>query len=233
VLELTTEGRAALRERRKITLTRPAKTAEAKGRQAGEITCDEALFEQLRQLRKRLADELAVPPYIVFSDVALRQMARDYPANDRDFGRISGVGEKKLREFGAVFLAEIASYLQTHPRQIFAADSFTAPAAPRVSLNDTTHATWQAFHAGQSIPEIAASRRLAPSTIYGHLCTAIESGKPVDLNRFFTAAEQQQIADAFTLVSYGNLTGVREMLGEKFDYNLLRIFRAAKATKQL
>ncbi len=145
----------------------------------------------MRQLRKRLADERGVPPYIVFSDVALRQMARDYPANERDFARISGVGEKKLREFGAMFLAEIATYLQTHPRQIFAADSFIAPATTRVSLNDTTHATWQAFNAGQSVPEIAASRRLAPSTIYGHLCTAIESGKPVDLGRFFTPAEQQ------------------------------------------
>ncbi len=231
VLELTAEGRNALRERRTITLTRPAKTPETRVHQAGEITCDEALFEQLRQLRKRLADERGVPPYIVFSDVALRQMARDYPANERDFARISGVGEKKLHEFGAMFLAEIATYLQTHPRQIFAADSFIAPATTRVSLNDTTHATWQAFNAGQSVPEIAASRRLAPSTIYGHLCTAIESGKPVDLGRFFTPAEQQQIADAFALVSYGNLTGVRELLGERFDYNLLRIFRAARSAR--
>ena len=57
------------------------------------------------QLRKQLADERGVPPYIIFSDVALRQMARVYPANDREFARISGVGEKKLREFGAAFLA--------------------------------------------------------------------------------------------------------------------------------
>ena len=67
-----------------------------------------------------------MPAYIVFSDVALRQMARYYPASDDEFTRISGVGEKKLAEFGAVFLAEIAAYLQTYPRQIFADDSFTA-----------------------------------------------------------------------------------------------------------
>ena len=76
VLEITSEGRAALREREKITLTKPVTAPETKVRHVGEITCDETLFERLRDLRKRLADERNVPAYIVFSDVALRQMAR-------------------------------------------------------------------------------------------------------------------------------------------------------------
>ncbi len=87
---------------------------------SGEITCDEELFERLRQLRKTLADERNVPAYIVFSDVSLRQMARNYPSNEEEFSRINGVGEKKLKEFGAAFLSEIAAHLQQHPRQIFA-----------------------------------------------------------------------------------------------------------------
>jgi ATP-dependent DNA helicase RecQ len=129
VLELTDEGRAAMRERRKMVLTKPmtAPSAPEKRARAGEIACDEALFEQLRRLRKRLADEKNLPAYIVFSDVALRQMARYYPATDQEFARISGVGEKKLQEYGAVFLAEIARWLQTFPRQMFADDSFAAP----------------------------------------------------------------------------------------------------------
>jgi ATP-dependent DNA helicase RecQ len=76
----------------------------------------------LRQLRKQLADERGVPAYIVFSDVSLRQMSRDYPADERAFGRISGVGQKKLEEFGTTFLAEIAAHLQQNPRQVFAED---------------------------------------------------------------------------------------------------------------
>src|SRR5262249_52362822 len=73
VIELTNEGRAALKSRQKITLTRPVSAPEqAPKHRAGEIACDETLFEQLRQLRKRLADERGVPPYIIFSDVALR-----------------------------------------------------------------------------------------------------------------------------------------------------------------
>ena len=87
----------------------PSTAPESKVHRAGEIACDEVLFDRLRRLRKQLADERDVPAYIVFSDVALRQMARDYPANEREFARISGVGEKKLREFGDVFLAEIAT----------------------------------------------------------------------------------------------------------------------------
>ena len=126
-LELTQAGAALLKARGKVTLTKPVTAPETKKHQVGEISCDEALFERLRELRKRLADERDVPAYIVFSDVALRQMARNYPENAADFARISGVGEKKLREFGEVFLGEIAAYLQTNPRQIFADDSFAAP----------------------------------------------------------------------------------------------------------
>jgi ATP-dependent DNA helicase RecQ len=120
VLEITNAGRAALKERKRITLTKPVTAPETKTRHVGEITCDEILFERLRELRKRLADERDMPAYIVFSDVALRQMARNYPESERDFARISGVGEKKLREYGEVFLNEIALHLATNPRQIFA-----------------------------------------------------------------------------------------------------------------
>jgi ATP-dependent DNA helicase RecQ len=131
VLELTHDGLAALKQRRKVTLTKPVTAPEPKTHRAGEIACDEVLFDRLRKLRRQLADERNVPAYIVFSDVALRQMARDYPESEREFARITGVGEKKLREFGDVFLAEIAAYLQTNPRQIFADDSFAAPPGRR------------------------------------------------------------------------------------------------------
>jgi ATP-dependent DNA helicase RecQ len=124
VLRLTSQGLDLLKQRKQVTLTRPIRVPESKSRRTGNIACDEDLFERLRRLRKRLADERGVPPYIVFSDVALRQMARDYPASEEDFIRISGVGEKKLHEFGSTFLSEIAQHLKNQPRQIFADDSF-------------------------------------------------------------------------------------------------------------
>ncbi len=228
VLALTAEGLAALKQRKTVTLTKPMAAPERTMARTGEIACDEALFERLRQARKRLADERAVPPYIIFSDVSLRQMARNYPQSATEFARISGVGERKLHEFGAVFLSEIAAHLQTNPRQIFADDSFTTPSPRPSSLNDTVRETLKRFRAGQPVEEIARQRGLTPGTIYGHLAAAIEAGEPAELNRFFTAEEQAQVAAAFAQTGYGILSGVFEALGGRIDYGRLRVFRAAK-----
>ncbi len=232
VLELTGDGLAALKQRTKITLTKPVTAPEAKVHRVGEIACDEALFERLRELRKRLADERAVPAYIVFSDVALRQMARDYPQNEREFSRISGVGEKKLHEFGKVFLAEIASHLQTNLRQIFADGSFAAPAPPRRSIGDSARETLRRFRSGQTVEQIASDRDVTTGTILGHLAEGIERGEPIELGRFLTDEEQKKIAAAFDRNGFGSLTAVFESLGGAIDYGKLRVFRAAMNAKR-
>jgi ATP-dependent DNA helicase RecQ len=119
-VELTEEGLAALRERRQITLTKPPDIADKKLRtHRGEIECDEALFDRLRTLRRRLADERDVPAYIVFSDVALREMARLYPRDTMQFSQVPGVGAQKLKDFAPPFLAEINDYLRSAPERTF------------------------------------------------------------------------------------------------------------------
>jgi ATP-dependent DNA helicase RecQ len=128
VLGLTDEGLAVLKQRKPVKLTRPVSAPEPVTRRVGEIACDEVLFESLVRLRKQLADERGLPPHILFSDVSLRQMARDYPANERELGRISGMSARKLQEFGRVLLAVVAGHLETQPRQIFADTSFEEPA---------------------------------------------------------------------------------------------------------
>ena len=228
VLELTEEGRTALSQRRPIQLTKPMKVPERRTHAIGDIACDEVLFEKLRTFRKRLADERGVPPYIIFSDVSLRQMARAYPSNENEFARISGVGQVKLRDFGAMFIREVADFLASNPRQIFADDSFaSAPSQPRARLNDTARETLKLFRAGQSVDDIATRRMLATSTIYGHLATAMEVGENIDLDRLLTTAEQATLRKAFAKWGSGNLGGVRESLGNKFDYGILRLYRSA------
>ena len=227
--EITPEGRTWLKERKPIQLTKPMKVAPAKVSHAGEITCDEALFEKLRVLRKRLADERSVPPYIIFSDVALRQMARIYPVSEGEFVRISGVGERKLAEFGKTFMGEVASYLETYPRQIFAEESFTVPTpASRPRLNDTARETLKMFRGGQSVEDIASRRALATSTIYGHLATAIEAGENVELAQLFSAQEMESISAAFAKCGFGDSARVYQMLGAKHDFGALRVYRAAQ-----
>jgi len=217
-----------LRSREKITLTRPVTAPEPATHRAGEIACDEELFEKLRQLRKRLADERGVPPYIVFSDVALRQMARNYPASRAEFARISGVGDKKLREFGEVFLGEIAAHLQNHPRQIFADDSFAAPPPARRSLlTDTVRETLHFFRQDRSVPAIARLRGLTDGTIYGHLADAITAGEEIDLRRLLTEREEAEILAALARYGTGpSISPVVEALGGRYPYGLVRICRA-------
>ena len=120
-LELTPAGRTVLLARTPITLTKPMDLPKAKrsARREGDITCDEILFERLRTLRKRLADERQVPAYIIFGDATLRQMARAYPVQLKTLEGITGVGEKKRAEFGGIFTRTIAEYLQTNSRMAF------------------------------------------------------------------------------------------------------------------
>jgi ATP-dependent DNA helicase RecQ len=145
-LELTPAGRSVLLARTAITLTQPANSSKSRrasrtereetgwtfsprsmetpkparvARREGDITCDEILFERLRTLRKRLADERQVPAYIIFGDATLRQMARLYPVQLKDLEGITGVGEKKRAEFGGIFTRTIAEYLQTNSRIAF------------------------------------------------------------------------------------------------------------------
>jgi ATP-dependent DNA helicase RecQ len=230
IVELTDRGRAGLKSRQKVTLTRPVAPTEPAKHRIGEIACDEVLFGKLRELRKQLADERGVPPYIVFSDVSLRQMARFYPATDKEFSRISGVGDRKLREFGAVFLGEIAAYLQSNPRQIFADDSFAEPAAPmprRSRLTDTVRETLHFFRQGKTVSEIARIRGVKDGTIYSHLEEAMLAGEAIDVKSLLPAEAQHDIAAAFAKHGFGNLGGTVASLGGRYDYGQCRIVRAA------
>jgi len=232
ILELTTQGRGFLRERPPVMLTKPMSVPERKISSSGDLAHDEELFNHLRQLRKTLADERDVPAYVVFSDVALRQMAREYPSNNQEFLQISGVGNRKLQEFGAVFLKAIAEYLATHPQQDF--PKVTPPSSPppplssrKKQLGNTVQETLRCFRLGDSVEQIAQQRGLVPSTIYGHLEQAINAGEPIEnTDRLLPPDHHARIAAAFAQTGFGNLTGAKEILGDLCDYGQLRIFRA-------
>ncbi|WP_245844399.1 DNA helicase RecQ [Nibricoccus aquaticus] len=120
-LELTNEGIGVLKSRQPITLTKPMSLPKMRKvvRREGDIECDEILFNRLRTLRKKLADERKVPAYVIFGDATLRQLAREYPVSESAMDGIFGMGEKKRAEFGAAFATEIAGYLETNSRMSF------------------------------------------------------------------------------------------------------------------
>jgi ATP-dependent DNA helicase RecQ len=116
VLRLTQKSADVLFQGEKVFLRSMGdekKEKEKRGRMEIDqsMTVDEQLFLRLRRLRKRLADEADLPPYIIFSDASLREMAGRRPASLEEFRGITGVGERKLEMYGEVFVGEIRGYL--------------------------------------------------------------------------------------------------------------------------
>ncbi|HEX3619543.1 MAG TPA: HRDC domain-containing protein, partial [Candidatus Udaeobacter sp.] len=212
-----------------VTLTKQVDVAGKAARsRIGAIACDELLFEQLRGLRRRLADERDVPAYVIFSDVTLREMARNYPTTPTEFRRIPGVGEQKLKDFADPFLSEIRAYLTTNERRTFTENGGPLRPPRPARLNDSQLETLRRFQRGETVDEIARARGFVRSTIYSHLLAAIECGKLVERDRFFTPPQEKEIAAAFRQVANGTLVDVSALLGGKYDTGLLRIFRETR-----
>jgi ATP-dependent DNA helicase RecQ len=85
-------------------------TSAPKGRPA-RTTEETRLFEDLRILRRELAETQGVPPYVIFQDAVLDEMIRKRPQSLAEFARLSGVGQKKLERYGDAFL----NALKRHP----------------------------------------------------------------------------------------------------------------------
>jgi ATP-dependent DNA helicase RecQ len=112
VLRLNQASWAVLRGQRNVQLVQPKQAPVAKPRfdEDSWEGVDKGLFEHLRQLRRSLADERGVPPYIIFGDATLRDLARLRPSSPSGFAAVRGVGQKKLVDLGPAFLAHIRQY---------------------------------------------------------------------------------------------------------------------------
>lgn len=176
---------------------------------------DTILFEKLRELRTQEAQRLHVPPYVVFGDKALVQMATDLPTTSNDFLEVYGVGQQKLAQFGNSFMKVIRDHKHSNATKI-------------LSTFSSTHAETKTLVL-QKIPidQIAKMRSLSPETILAHiekLCAeglsllAVTYLKP-DLERF------EKIADAFRTTHGTQLNPVRQILGEAYSYEELRCAR--------
>jgi len=120
VLKLTDSARPLLRGEQTLAMAEPrvkTETTSAKGGHKGgkEILDDHAaLFEKLRALRKKLADTAGVPPYIIFSDASLAEMAAFQPTDPEAFQCIHGVGSHKMERYGPNFLDEIRLFVKSN-----------------------------------------------------------------------------------------------------------------------
>ncbi|MBV8637453.1 MAG: DNA helicase RecQ [Candidatus Eremiobacteraeota bacterium] len=111
-LTLTQDGVTALRESHPFFFAKRARVKTKKAREAARIMddADDSLFEELRGLRKSIADESGVPPYVVFSDATLRELCLHKPSTLAAFRAISGVGDVKLERYGVAFVEAIKTF---------------------------------------------------------------------------------------------------------------------------
>lgn len=117
VLKLNAASREVLRGERTVRIlpVRTRKVRKTRHERDSWRGVDRILFDRLRALRLELARRRGVPPYVVFSDASLRDMARRRPRDPQEFLAVHGVGEKKLADFGVAFLEEIRHHHSKPP----------------------------------------------------------------------------------------------------------------------
>ncbi len=196
-----------------------------------ELTDEEnALMSQLRALRKKLADEQSVPPYIVFSDASLRQMAQNRPQTADAFSKISGVGSRKLVQYGEAFTQAIREFCRENgleERAPEAAVTTTRAPVNQTEITSTQLATYQLYQNGLSLSDVALQRDVRLNTINGHMSKLIEAGYEVDIDRLVSTERQSVINSAIAKVGPHSLRNIREITGETYDYQEINLVRAA------
>lgn len=221
-LSVTEAGRRILFEDESVTmqLRKPETTAT----QIADVRYPD-LFERLRALRRRLADERKVPPYVIFYDAVLREMCARLPTGVDQLTRIPGVGESRAAGYGRLFVDEIVRYRgetgatpdETKPEPIM---------QRRKRPNESVSETVRLFEEGNSPEKIAQIRGFVLRTIFNHLAEAIEKGQVTDIDRLVNPERQAVIMDALKRVGDAFLAPVREYLGDGYTYEELSIVRA-------
>ncbi|TPG58970.1 DNA helicase RecQ [Hymenobacter nivis] len=246
-LKITPRGHEVLKGELPLPLKKfqPAEKAEKPTRASRKAATEAAvtgspearLFEHLRQLRKQLADEQGVPPYVVFSDATLQEMAQEQPTTRMAMLAVSGVGMKKFETYGEVFIEAILQH--GAPRNVPAdsdelpfgaptarpkAEKATKAPADPAAVNDSEDATFQLHRQGLSPLQIATQRGLAESTVKAHLERAYTKGLPLRLEEFVTDTQLAEIVAA--RAQLGGAPALRDLfdhLREKYDYFQLRL----------
>ena len=247
-LTVSVQGRDFLQQRRKLSLPR-LKSAEEpqrvtdrvreRGPSIEDTDYDPELFEELRDLRRRLADEQNVPPFVVFGDVSLRHMAALVPQSQDNFGRVQGVGTAKLEQYGGAFVAAIRGYAE--PRGLPDRTDELAPRARPVAsgkglerrpsdserrTGGTHRQTRELLSQGLSVAQIAQQRNLAENTVIGHMERLASQGELLTLDHLLPEPERmRQIKEAFDICGDRFLKPAWEYLGAEFSYDELRLSR--------
>ena len=184
---------------------------------------DMDLFEILRSLRKEIADSYHVPPFVIFSDVSLKQMSIYYPDDVDSMSKISGVGNFKLEKYGAAFIKAIQDYKILHDiRSSKRPSKLDTKATPK---EDTRMISYELYtKEGKSIKEIAEMRGLKTRTIEQHLLDCYEQNMEINLEKDIHTDLKDIIYVAIKNWNTDKLRDLKDALPENVTYFDIRYY---------
>ncbi len=201
------DGESVLLHHLHQKIKREAKIEIKKPKPAIVIDKQEGLFDRLRQLRRKMAVEMGVPPYILFSDATLQEMVAQRPTNEWEMKEISGVGNKKWEQYGQAFVDEINAFLQQKRKK-------TVPAYEK---------TFALYKQGLS-PEIIASRTgVNVITVYSHLSTLYEKGENVNIEQYILPYEKRKVKDLVQKHPEMQLQQIYELANKQIPHHVIRL----------
>jgi ATP-dependent DNA helicase RecQ len=188
---------------------------------------DRELFDALRELRRALADERGVAPFVLFHDSTLRSLARVRPSAPATLARVRGVGEQKARDLGERVLALIHQHVQARGLSADQPDRLpaSAPDGPKRQTVSEIRAA-ELFRKSASIAEVCAQLERAPSTVSGYLELYILRHKPERVDAWIDDATYAAIAAAVDQQNSRAMKPVYDALKGVYGYEQIRIVMA-------
>ncbi len=229
VLQLNAASWEVMRGKRTVRLVQPARRQKGEGpkkSKAAEVSwegVDQELFEALRQLRREIATAKAVPPYVVFHDTTLREMARIRPSTAERLRQLYGISDSKLRDLGAQFLAVIAEHCRQNELAMDCGGA-PAPLTPAPAQITARHTlVFDLFRQGLSVEDVMQKSNYARSTALGYLADYIRHEKPGSIESWVPGATYRRVAEAARQVGTERLKPLYLALGEQVPYDEIRL----------
>ncbi|WP_373546316.1 DNA helicase RecQ [Chamaesiphon sp.] len=231
VLTLNPLSWEILKSQRKVEMAIAPSLPTAETLEIGTNTAEiQSLFNRLHKLRKQYADANKVPPYVIFADSSLRLMAQQQPQTLAQFAQISGVGARKLAQYGEMFTGEIRAFRAESGLSVQTESDPTPPLNPsppsKSEVSYTHLQTLELYQQGLSLAEIATKRSVRENTISEHLIKLIDCGYEVNIDRIVPPAKATAIELAINTVGAERLTPIKEHLGEDYNYEEIKLVRA-------
>ncbi|MFT5712774.1 MAG: ATP-dependent DNA helicase RecQ [Glaciecola sp.] len=202
-----------------------------------DVVGNTKLVTLLKTERKKSADQANVPPYAIFSDRSLQEMAYYLPHSEQSMLKIHGVGSAKLLKYAALFLSIIVDFcvqhdLQELPNKQIAGAQVKKEMSKSTSVGNKTKEVVEQFENGSSVADLSRLLKVKDNTIYNHLYKYAQLGnkltKPERLvdEAQLTAEQVQAGIAAFEAHGSERLKPVYEALGEDINYEQLHLLRA-------